>query len=307
MRPIRRTFFLSLLLAVVTAGMATTGLAQFSANDSAIRDVVRRIQTRTDSLQRAVQNAAERNNYLVDDINRLILDFENAANQLDRRLGTRRTGTADAQTLLDRGVQIDTFFANNRLGGGSRREWQAIRADLDQLANYYNVTPRWSSGSGIGSGGDIDRGNNNYNLSDFQMRQLIDRLNVRSATFSRNLRQDLTRSSNRYPLDEVRRQLSDFETALVQLRNRVNSRQSSSSDTRNVLDRAAYLNNFIADNQLSYQTENNWSSLRTDLDQLAGAYSIAWNWSNVPGNDYPGGNLPGGSRRDLNGTFRLNT
>jgi YMGG-like Gly-zipper len=304
MRPIRKTIFMTLLLALVTAGVATTGMAQYG-NDAAIRDVVQRIQTRTDSLQRAVQNAADRNNYRVDDINRLIVDFENAANQLDRRLGTRRTGSADAQALLDRGVQIDSFFANNRLGGGSRREWQAIRADLDQLANYYNLSPRWSSGGGIGSG---DTGyNNNYNLSDFQMRQLIDRLNARSAAFSRNLRQDLTRSSNRYPLDEVRRQLSDFETALVQLRNRVNSRQSSSSDARNVLDRAAYLNNFIADNQLSYQTENNWSSLRTDLEQLAGAYSIAWNWSNLPGDDTQGGNFPGGSRRDLNGTFRLNT
>jgi len=305
MRPIRKTIFMTFLLALVTAGVATTGMAQYG-NDAAIRDVVRRIQTRTDSLQRAVQNAADRNNYRIDDINRLIVDFENAANQLDRRLGTRRTNTADAQALLDRGVQIDTFFANNRLGGGSRREWQAIRADLDQLANYYSLSPRWSSGGGIGSvPGDI--GNNNYNLSDVQMRQLIDRLNVRSATFSRNLRQDLTRSSNRYPLDEVRRQLSDFETALVQLRNRVNSRQSSSSDAQNVLDRAAYLNNFIADSQLSYQTKNNWTSLRTDLDQLAGAYSIAWNWSNVPGSDNQGGNFPGGSRRDLNGTFRLNT
>ncbi|HEY4425794.1 MAG TPA: YMGG-like glycine zipper-containing protein [Pyrinomonadaceae bacterium] len=306
MRPIRKTIFMTFVLALVTAGMAMTGMAQYG-NDAAIRETVRRIQTRTDSLQRAVQNAADRNNYRVDDINRLILDFENAANQLDRRLGTRRTGTSDAQMLLDRGVQIDTFFANNRLGAGSRREWQAIRADLDQLANYYNLNTNWSSGGGsIGSGGYDRDNNNNYNLSDFQMRQLIDRLNVRSATFSRNLRQDLTRSSNRYPLDEVRRQLSDFETALVQLRNRVNSRQSSSSDAQNVLDRAAYLNNFIADNQLSYQTENNWSSLRTDLDQLAGAYSIAWNWSNVPGSNYPGGNFPGGSRRDLNGTFRLN-
>jgi hypothetical protein len=307
MRPIRKTIFMTFLLALVTAGVATTGMAQYGNNDAAIRDVVQRIQTRADSLQRAVQNAADRNNYRVADINRLIVDFESAANQLDQRLGTRRSTTAEAQLLLDRGVQIDTFFANNRLGAGSRREWQAIRPDLDQLANFYNLTPRWSSGSGvIGSG---DTGYNNYNLSDIQMRQLIDRLNVRSATFSRNLRQDLTRSSinNRYSLDEVRRQLSDFETALVQLRNRVNSRQSSSSDARNVLDRAAFLNTFIADNRLSYQTQNNWSSLRTDLDQLAGAYSIAWNWSNVPGGDYQGGNSPGGSRRDLNGTFRLNT
>ena len=300
MRAIRKTIFMTFVLALVTAGMATTGLAQFGTNDAAIRDVVQRIQTRTDSLQRAVQNAADRNNYRVDEINRLILDFENAATQLDRRLGSRRGGTAAAQTLLDRGVQIDNFFANNRLGGGSRREWQAIRADLDQLATYYNLSPRWSSG-GVGTGG---TGDNTYNLNDFQMRQLVDRLNVRSATFSRYLRQDLNRATynNRYSLDEIRRQLSDFEMAITQLRNRVNSRQSSSSDARNVLDRAAFLNTFISDQQLSYQTENNWSSLRTDLDRLASAYSIAWNWSNVPGGDYSGG-----SRRDLTGTFRLNT
>jgi YMGG-like Gly-zipper len=305
MRPIRKKIFMTFLLALVTAGMATTGMAQYGS-DAAIRDVVQRIQTRTDSLQRAVQNAADRNNYRVDDINRLIVDFENAANQLNRRAGTRRTSTTDAQMLLDRGAQIDTFFANNRLGAGSRREWQAIRADLDQLANYYNLTPRWSAGGSIGSG---DTGYNNNNLSDLQMRQLIDRLNVRSATFSRNLRQDLNRSSsnNRYSVDEVRRQLSDFETALVQLRNRVNSRQSTSSDARNLLDRAAFLNTFIADSQLSYQTENNWSSLRPDLEQLAGAYNIAWNWSNVPSGGVPGGDYSGGSRRDLNGTFRLNT
>src|SRR5215216_2278901 len=166
MRAIRKTIFMTFLLALVTAGIATTGMAQFGTNDAAIRDVVRRIQTRTDSLQRAVQNAADRNNYRVDDINRLIVDFENAANQLERRVGSRRAGTTDAQVLLDRGAQIDDFFSNNRLGGGSRREWQAIRADLDQLATYYNLSPRWSSGGSIGSG---DTSSNNYQLSDFQM------------------------------------------------------------------------------------------------------------------------------------------
>jgi hypothetical protein len=139
------------------------------------------------------------------------------------------------------------------------------------------------------------------------MRQLVDRLNMRTATFSRNLRQDLTRASynDRYRLDEVRTQLSDFETSVTQLRNRVNSRQSSSSDARHVLDRAAFINNFVSDRQLSYQTENNWTSLRTDLDQLAGAYSIAWNWSQLPGRGNSGGTTWG--RRNLTGTFRLNS
>src|ERR1044072_8569666 len=98
MRAIRKTIFMTFVVALVTAGHAITGMAQYGTNDAAIREVVRSIQTRTDSLQRAVQNAADRNNYRVDDINRLIVDFENAANQLDRRLGTRRGNTAAART-----------------------------------------------------------------------------------------------------------------------------------------------------------------------------------------------------------------
>jgi len=291
---------------LVTAAMATSGLAQFGTNDSTIRDVVRRIQTRTDSLQRAVQNAADRNNYRVDDLNRLILDFESALNQLDRRLGSRRTGSSDAQAVLDRAAQIDNFFAANRLGFGSRREWQAIRPDVEQLATLYNLNVPWNSSTGVFPGGDRD---NNYQLSDFQMRQLIDRLNIRSATFSRNLRNDLNRNYNdRNSADEVRRQLSDFEMALTQLRNRVNSRQSSSSDARNVLDRAAFLNNYITNRQLSYQTENSWIPVRTDLEQLASAFNLAWNWSTSPGgNTYPNTGGGYGNRRDLTGTFQLNS
>ena len=295
MTVIRKTTFMAFLLTLVTAGMAISAMAQFATSDAATRDVVRRIQTRTDSLQRAVQNAADRNNYRVDDIDRLILDFEAAVNQLDRRLGTRRVTSSDVQTVLDRAALIDNFFANNRLGSGSRREWQTIRTDLEQLANNYNLDTRWGGGSAGGGDG--------YNLSDIQIRQLIDRMNVRSATFSRNLRQDLNRDfSDRYSTDEVRRQLSDFERALVQLRNRVNSRQVTSSDARNILERAAFLDRFISERNLSNQTENNWSALRQDLDRLAGAFNIAWNWSTLPG-----GGGGSGTRRDLVGTFRLDT
>lgn len=282
---------MAFVLTFVTAGLATRAMAQFSTNDAAVREVVRRIQTRTDSLQRSVQNAADRNNYRVDVINREILDFEAAVNQLDRRLSVRRATSSDVQTVLDRAGQIDNFFANNRLGSGSRRDWQMLQNDLEQLANYYNLNTSWS-----------DSGQDGYNLSDSQMRQLIDRLNVRSTTFSRNLRQDLNRGSygDRNTRDEVRRELSQFEMAVVQLRYRVNSRQSTSSDARTVLNHAAYLNNFIGDRQLSYRTENNWSTLRPDLDRLASAFSIAWNWTNPPSGDYE-------TSGDLTGTFRIDT
>ena len=39
MRAIRTTIFMTLLLALVTAGMATAAMAQFGTNDTAVRDL----------------------------------------------------------------------------------------------------------------------------------------------------------------------------------------------------------------------------------------------------------------------------
>jgi YMGG-like Gly-zipper len=299
MKTVPRTLLRGILVTIVLTGLAATGMAQFG-NQSGARDVVRSIQTRTDSLQRAVQNASDRNNYNFNDLNRQILDFENATNQLDRRLSSGRANSADARTVLDRAALIDNFFRNNRVGSGTQREWQAIRDDLDQLAGYFNLSTNWGTGN-TGSYG----GYNDYNLSDVQMRQLIQRLDSRSTVFSRNLRMDLNRGNDRSSADDIRTHLSEYESALMQLRNRVNSRQSSQTDVRNLLEHAAYLNRYLTDRQFSYQTENNWNVLRQDLDRLAGAYNVAWDWSNVPDDNY-GGNY-GGTRADLTGTFRLNT
>jgi hypothetical protein len=302
MKTAQKMVLRGILVTLVVTGFATSGMAQIG-NQSAIRDVVRRIQTSTDSLQRAAQNASDRNAYRVDDLNRLVSDFEVAVNQLDRRLSTGRANTADARVVFDRAALIDNFFVNNRIGAGTGREWQSLRADLDQLAGYFNLSPSWGSGSTTSSSG----GSNDYNLSDIQMRQLIQNLNSRSVTFSRTFRSDINRNSDRYSADEIRRHLSEYETALVQVRNSVNSRRSTSADVRALLEHASYLNSYVNDRQLSFQTENNWSTLRQDLDRLASAYNIAWNWSQIPNNNT--GNNAGendGRRRDLNGTFRLN-
>ena len=301
MKTARTTILKGILVTIVLTGLASTGMAQFG-NQSAIRDVVRSIQTRTDSLQRAAQSASDRNGYRVADLNRLISDFEVAVNQLDRRLSSGRANSSYARTVVDRAAAIDSFFVNNRIGAGTGREWQALRSDVEQLAGYYNLTTSWGTSTTGNNGG----GNNNYNLNDYQMRQLVQRINTSATTFSRNFRSDLNRGNDRYSSgDDIRNHLSEFETAVVQLRNRVNSRQSTSSDAREVLEHASYLNNYITNRQLSYQTENNWTNLRNDLDRLASAYSVAWNWSNLPNSDDNNDNS--GRRADLTGTFRLNT
>jgi hypothetical protein len=307
MRTIGNKICIALLAILVTAGMANTGSAQgqYGNNDTSLRDLIRRIQTRTTTFTNTAQNALSRSNVSSssrDELNNLITDFESSVNQLNRRSYTRQATQAEVRIVLERAAPINNFLLNNRLGFGAQRDWDLVRGDLDQLAQVYNLNWQWNTGS---VGGSTGSGYGDRNLSDTQIRQLAQRIDTRTATFSRSFRQDLNRGTinDRYGLDEARRQLSEFESATAQLRASINGRQTNSSDVRDVLERAAFINSYVTNHQLGYQTKNNWDLLRQDLDSLASAYNIAWNWSTQP---VPGS---GGYTADaqLTGTYRINT
>src|SRR5713226_143502 len=308
MRTTGNKICIALLAILVTAGMANTGSAQrqYGNNDTSLRDLIRRIQTRTTTFANTADNALSRSNLSSssrDQLNNLIADFETSVNQLNRRSYTRQSTQTEVRGVLERAAPINNFLLNNRLGYGVQRDWEAVRGDLDQLAQVYNLNWQWN----VGTVGNSTRGPGygDRNLSDTQIRQLVQRIDTRTTNFSRSFRQDLNRGTinDRYGLDEARRQLSEFESATAQLRTRVNSRQINSSDARDVLERAAFINSYVTDHQLGYQTKNNWDLLRQDLDSLASAYNIAWNWSTTP--------VPGSGRystdAQLTGTYRINT
>lgn len=292
MRKVNKTIFAVLLVVLTSVG---TSMAQFSASPASVSELVRRIQTDTNSLRYSLQNTPGRANTRVSELVRLLADFDAATVQLDRRLNSRRATASDARLVLDRATPIDSFFANNRIGSGSMRNWQTLRSDLDQLAQAYSLNWRWST--------DVSSGSYPTNLTDVQLRQLIQRVDSRTTTFSRVLRMDLNRINitDRSSRDEARRQLTVFESGVMQLRNRANNRLLSSSDVYRLVQPASFLNNFVADRQLSYQTENSWITLRSDLDQLASAFNVAWNWSSNSGGS---GGYPSG---DLTGTYRLSS
>lgn len=293
---IRKTIFMALLVSLATFCAARTSMAQYGTSDSSTLGLVRSIETHTATLRNDVQLAINRGNVSNNQIyqlNRLINDFATSTNQLDRRLSVRRATSADVSVVLNRALLVDNFFAANRLGAGANRAWQTLRGEVDQLARIYNLS--WQGNSGGSPSSD-------YNLSDTQLRQLVQRIDTRSTNFSRFLRQDLIRrnASTNYPVDSIRQYLTQYESAVMQLRNRVNRRQVVSQDSRNVLDRASFLNNVVATEQFSNQTQSQWNLLRQDLERLASAFNIAWNWSTVPDGGY-------GTVGSLTGTYRLNS
>src|SRR5205085_10686989 len=59
---------------------------------------------------------------------------------------------------------------------------------------------------------------------------------------------------------------------------RFDARRSVSSDVENVLRQATYIDDFVRRNSVPYRVANDWTALKSDLNQLASAYNVAWNW-----------------------------
>src|SRR5258705_4237781 len=149
MSSLRKTMTPLVVLALTLSVTAISAVAQY--RNPAVGDIVTRIQAQTNILRTSVQNAVNRGNYPTDDFNQLINDFSTATNQLNRRSNNGRATTSDAQTVLDRGAQLDTFFVNNRFGRGTQREWQTLRGQLDELARAYNIPSDWNTGGSTGN------------------------------------------------------------------------------------------------------------------------------------------------------------
>ncbi|MBD1835627.1 hypothetical protein H6F61_23805 [Cyanobacteria bacterium FACHB-472] len=122
-----------------------------------------------------------------------------------------------------------------------------------------------------------------------QIEQLLERIETRTDSFRRIVDGALDRSrmdgSSRE--DNINEYIRNFEQATNRLRDRYNRRQVASNDVREVLNRAARIDEFMQRRRLGGEAEREWASLRRDLAQLD---RIA-----------PGTTTPGGDRRSYNG------
>src|ERR1051325_5943043 len=192
-----------------------------------------------------------------------------------------------------------------------------LRSDRDALARAYNVTWDWTQTGAINdNGGYGNQTGAAYRISDRQLDALIRRIENGTDRFRSDMGTALDRSTynGTRAEDNINQFVRDFENATDQLRSRFNSRNSATADVENVLRQATYIDDFMTRNSLSYRAENDWTALKGELNQLASAYSVAWNWdvNALPGYGTTAGNDTGrggyGNRANrLTGTFRLDT
>jgi len=140
-----------------------------------------------------------------------------------------------------------------------------------------------------------------YRGTNRSVRQTILRIENRMDLFGNSLEAALNwnpvDSSNAY--DDINLFVRDFEDAVRRLHERFDQRQATATDVQELLNRAARIDDFLRRNTLDMRTQNYWSSMRVDLNQLAATYGVAWPRTGYLGG--PGNRLSG----RLNGTYRL--
>ena len=191
------------------------------------------------------------------------------------------------------------FEAANQLRGGT-----SVR-NLNKAVTWLIVVIFISAGvipAAMAQRGRTYRYNDNY------MRELFNRLETRTDSFSNLIPNALDRSrlDGSQREDEINQLVTDFEHATDELKKRFENGQSTASDAQMVLQRGALINTFMRNRRLDGRTERAWRRVSTDLDRLAVAYNVSRDWATIQWPALPGGTPAYGFDGLLTGTFRLN-
>ena len=122
-----------------------------------------------------------------------------------------------------------------------------------------------------------------YRLTDKEVEQILKRVENQSNNFRRSLDASLDRSrlngTNRE--DDINAFMKNFEEQTKRLRDRFDDHKSVAADVEAVLSGAASIDQFVYRQRLNEGAQNDWSTLRASLDDLAQAYNVAWRWEGV--------------------------
>ena len=122
-----------------------------------------------------------------------------------------------------------------------------------------------------------------YRLNDKEVERILKRVENQSTTFRRSLDAALDRSrlddTNRE--DDINAFIKNFEEQTKRLHDRFDDRKSVGADVEAVLNGAASIDQFMRRQRLSERAQNDWSTLRASLDELAQAYNVTWRWETV--------------------------
>jgi hypothetical protein len=299
----KRIVSLFLLITLSTIALSAKAQRQSSrVNTRQVSGILQRLAQSSARFRNSLNTAVEQSRAdgrPENDINSFERDFENATSQLNDRFKSRRAGTADVRNVLQKASSINDFISRRRFDAQTQNDWASVRSNLEALARAYAVSLQWN----LQTTPPVST-SRTYRLSDRDLDQLIRRIETGGDTFRSSLtdafdrsRYDPTRSEGR-----MNDAVGSFKNATDQLRNRFDARQSVVGDVERVLGQATPVDAYMRNNKLTDRAQNDWSTLRSDLEGLASAYNITPNWGNSPAPQ-----TGYSAKNRLTGTFKLDS
>ncbi|MEK6337734.1 MAG: hypothetical protein AABM67_22670 [Acidobacteriota bacterium] len=231
------------------------------------------------------------------DINSFEPAFQGAIDQFRERFTRRLAVAADVQNILQKAWLVNGFMNRNRLNPQVQSDWASVRTDLNALANAYSVSWQWNQQTLP-----LASSSPSWRFSENELNKLIQRIESGQDTFRSSLTLAFGRS--RYEQRTGEGNMNDavqgLKNATDQLRNQFDARQPVGEYVERVLVRATPIDTYMRNNRVTTRAQNDWSTLRRDLDTLAGAYNLSTNWQTGPAPQV-------NATSRLTGTFRLNS
>ncbi len=309
---IRLFFIITLSLALVGLTLPVAS-AQVVATARQNETRLIRIETRVDVLKEEAQRFADRNTNTdaPDQFVEYLTGLEQSMTRLRETLDNGDPITRDLRETLASATLIDKFLAINRVTPSAQTQWRRIKTDFTTLATSNRISWNWNQPvtpvivtAPTGT---------SYTVTDRQMQTLLSRIELKTTNYKRQMDLALRSDTAADQSDEaIVDYVAALEAAELRLKQRFDSRQSSSLDATEVLTRATYIDQFMTRNRLNPQTQAQWRNLKADLNTLATYYTVSWNWNQTlpSATDRTDGGGMGGLRNfdaRLTGTYRLNT
>lgn len=130
------------------------------------------------------------------------------------------------------------------------------------------------------SQGSITHAAQSYRLTEKEMKALLERIERGADRFRNSLGKmlDVSALDDTKAEDNINHFVKEFESATDHLKHRFDDDQSAAGDVEEVLRRAARIDSFMTRRETNSRAQADWADLRRNLDELAVAYNVSWNW-----------------------------
>ena len=116
-----------------------------------------------------------------------------------------------------------------------------------------------------------------------QVGNMLQGLERNSSRFRNSLNRALVQGSvdQTKPQNDISTFQPGFDLAIKRFRDQFIRRLAVASDVESILQNASSINSFISRNTLNPRVKNDWASVRTNLNTLASAYGVSWQWNQL--------------------------